>query len=129
MRFKTIALVGAFLVVAACGPKDESAQYERFDAAVQEMSTAYFSHVPEAATQLGLSEELAPGTGHRMMDRSIDGNAARNQALEATLAGLTAIDAESLSPDRQRTHAVVTTLFEGMLSPSRSNGLTMWPSS
>jgi uncharacterized protein (DUF885 family) len=127
MRFRIFALVGALLIITACGPTDETAQSaqeiqqlnELFDAAVQEMSTAYFSHVPEAATQLGLSEELAPGTGDRLMDRSIDGNAARNQALEAALAGLTAIDAESLSPDRQRTHAVVTTLFEGMLSPSR----------
>ena len=127
MRFKTFALVGALFVVAACGPTDETAlsaqkiqqSNELFDAAVQEMSTAYFSHVPEAATQIGLSEELVPGTGDRMMDRSIDGNAARNQALEAALAGLTAIDAASLSPDRQRTHAVLTTLFEGMLSPSR----------
>ena len=128
MKFNPVALVGAlFLVIAACGPTDEtlpSAEEiqqpnELFDAAVEQMSTAYFSHVPEAATQLGVSEELVPGTGDRMMDRSISGNEARNQAFEAALAGLTSIDAESLSPDRQRTHAVLTILFEGALSPSR----------
>ena len=128
MKLRIAALAGAFLIATACGPADESApasqqaaqdSNERFDAAVQEMSTAYFSHVPEAATQIGMPEEIVPGTSERMMDRSLDGNAARNQALEAALAGLNSIEADSLSPDRQRTHAVVTTLFEGMLSPSR----------
>ena len=80
---------------------------------------AYFYHVPEAATQLGVSEETVPGTGDRMMDRSVDGNATRNAALEAALAELNTIDPESLSADRQRSHAVLTTLFEGALSPSR----------
>jgi uncharacterized protein (DUF885 family) len=125
MRLRTVALVGALIIVAACGPTDDTPAQavqnsnELFDAAVQEMSTAYFSHVPEAATQIGVSEERVPGISERMMDRSLAGNAARNQALETALAGLAAIDPESLSPDRQRTHAVVTTLFEGMLSPSR----------
>lgn len=128
MKLRIAALAGAFLIATACGPADESApasqqaaqdSNERFDAAVQVMSTAYFSHVPEAATQIGMPEEIVPGTSERMMDRSLDGNAARNQALEAALAGLNSIEADSLSPDRQRTHAVVTTLFEGMLSPSR----------
>ena len=128
MKLRIAALAGAFLIATACGPADESApasqqaaqdSNERFDAAVQEMSTAYFSHVPEAATQIGMPEEIVPGTSERMMDRSLDGNAARNLALEAALAGLNSIEADSLSPDRQRTHAVVTTLFEGMLSPSR----------
>ena len=90
-----------------------------FDAAVQNMSLAYFSNVPEAATQLGVSEQDVPGTGDRMMDRSVDGNAARNRALELALAELNAVDATSLSPDRRRTHAVLTTLFDGALAPSR----------
>jgi uncharacterized protein (DUF885 family) len=54
-----------------------------------------------------------------MMDRSVDGNAARNGAIEAALAELNSVDAESLSPERRRTHAVLTTLFEGALAPSR----------
>ncbi len=92
---------------------------EQFDAAVAEMTTAYFYHVPEAATQLGISEDLVPETSTRMMDRSIAGNAARNAALEAALASLAAIDAEALDAGRQSTHAVLTTLFEGALGPSR----------
>lgn len=83
------------------------------------MTTAYFSHVPEAATGVGLSEDVVPGTGERMMDWSVAGNAARNRALEAGLAQLQSIDAESLSADRRQTHAVLTILFEGTLSPSR----------
>lgn len=127
MKLKTSVIVSVCVLLAACGQEEgtngQAGNVEQpdvlFDVAVQEMSIAYFSHVPEAATQLGISEETIPGTARRMMDRSIDGNAARNSALEAALAGLNAIHAETLTPDRQRTHAVVTTLFEGMLSPSR----------
>ena len=127
MKLKTSVIVSVCVLLAACGQEEgtngQAGNVEQpdvlFDVAVQEMSIAYFSHVPEAATQLGISEETIPGTARRMMDRSIGGNAARNSALEAALAGLNAIHAETLTPDRQRTHAVVTTLFEGMLSPSR----------
>ena len=90
-----------------------------FDAAVQDMTLAYFTHVPEAATQLGIPEAAVPGTKSRMMDRSIAGDQSRNAALEAALASLEAVDAAILSPERQRTHAVLTTLFEGALAPSR----------
>ena len=127
MNSKVVALVSAFALLAACGSKEEAttpaaevrSAEQAFDAAVQQMTTAYFYHVPEAATQLGISEAVVPGTSDRMMDRSVDGNAARNRALEAALAELNSIDAESLSPDRRRTHAVLTTLFEGALGPSR----------
>ena len=134
MKFKFGALVGALVLLMGCEPAEVVLQpNELFDAAVQEMTTAYFSHVPEAATQLGLSEDIVPGTGHRMMDRSVEGNAARNQALEAALASLQSVNSESLSTDRQRTHAVLTTLFDGLLSPSRvvdygttSGAWTVW---
>ena len=127
MNLKVGAMIGALVLLAACGPKDEAATpvadvrsaEAAFDAAVQNMTVAYFSNVPEAATQLGVSEQDVPGTGDRMMDRSIDGNAARNRALEAALAELKSVDADSLSPDRRRTHAVLTTLFDGALAPSR----------
>lgn len=127
MNLKSGALVAALALLTACGPKEEAVApeadaeqaNEQFDAAVQEMTTAYFSHVPEAATQLGVSEDIVPGTSQTMMDRSVEGNAARNRALEAALEGLNAIDAGSLRADRRRTHAVLTTLFEGALAPSR----------
>ncbi len=120
-------ILGAVILLTACSPQNDTTPSaanapppnEHFDAAVQEMSMAYFYHVPEAATQLGVSADTVPGTGDRMMDRSVDGDTARNAALEAALAELNSIDSESLSPDRQRTHAVLTTLFEGALSPSR----------
>lgn len=114
-------------LIAACGPADKPGAStaeappvdEQFDAAVEEMTAAYFHHVPEAATQLGIPEEVVPGTSTRMMDRSLDGNAARNAALEAALEKLNAVDVDSLSSDRPRTHAVLTLLFEGALGPSR----------
>ena len=127
MKFKIAAIMVAFALLTACGSKqqekvserDSEALNEQFDVATEAMTTAYFSHVPEAATQLGLSDDVVPGTSRRMMDRSIDGNAARTKALEDALAGLAAIDPAALTPDRQRTHAMLTTLFEGFLSPSR----------
>ena len=128
MNLRIGATIGALVLLAACGPKDEAttpvedvrSAEAAFDAAVQNMTVAYFSNVPEAATQLGVSEQDVPGTGDRMMDRSVEGNAARNRALEAALAELNTVDAESLSPDRRRTHAVLTTLFDGALAPSRA---------
>jgi uncharacterized protein (DUF885 family) len=127
MNLKVSALVCALGLLAACGAKEETTTLatdsqttnEQFDAAVQEMTTAFFYHVPEAATQLGISEDIVPGTAHRLMDRSVDGNTARNSALEAALAQLNSADPETLSPERQRTHAVLTTLIEGALGPSR----------
>ncbi len=127
MKLRTSVIVGVLVLLSACGQNkdtdgltgNETPPDDLFDAAVEEMSMAYFSHVPEAATQLGVSEDVIPGTSQRMMDRSIEGNAARIGALESALAGITAIDAAALTPARQRTHAVVSTLFEGMLSPSR----------
>jgi uncharacterized protein (DUF885 family) len=127
MNLKVGVIVVAVALLAACGAAENGTApaadgrpaNEQFDAAVQEMTMAYFSHVPEAATQLGIPEQDVPGTSDRMMDRSVDGDAARNRALEAALAELNSIDAESLSADRRRTHAVLTTLFEGALAPSR----------
>jgi len=118
------AVAGALLLLTACGSGDDVADMaqppnERFDAAVENMAMTFFSHVPEAATQLGVGSDDVPGGAERMMDRSIAGNTARNEQLEAALAELNAIDVETLSHDRQRTHAVVSTLFEGSLAPSR----------
>ncbi len=89
MKFKLAAIVLTFALLSACGPKEDEpllteaapTSDDQFDAAVQEMTTAYFSHVPEAATQLGLSEDTVAGTNRRMMDRSLSGNAARNQSI------------------------------------------------
>ena len=53
------------------------------------------------------------------MDRSVEGNRARNRALEAALADLKAVDATSLRPEGQRASARLTTLFDGALAPSR----------
>jgi uncharacterized protein (DUF885 family) len=127
MKTKYLVATVAAVLLAACGPAGDSrapaeamlSADEQFDAAVQGMTTAYFSHVPEAATQLGVPEDVVANTFRRMMDRSVDGNAARVRDLEEALAQLQAIDAGSLSPDRRRSHAVLTILFEGMLSPSR----------
>lgn len=100
MKLKVGAIIGALVLLVACGPTENGATSSAdaqqpnavFDAAVQEMTAAYFYHVPEAATQLGISEEIVPGTGHRMMDRSVDGNATRIDALEAALAELKSVD-------------------------------------
>ena len=127
MKLKTCLALIVCVVVTACSPAEKAgapagdavSANERFDAAVEKMSAAYFHHVPEAATQLGISEDVVPGTSTRMMDRAVEGNAARNAALESALDGLEAIDASALSPDRRRTHAVLTTLFTGALGPSR----------
>ena len=127
MKLSLVATTGMMILLAACGGGEQAVPSagnattpnERFDRAVEQMTTAYFSHVPEAATQLGITDEMIPGANTRMMDRSVDGNIARNQAIEKALATLNSVDSTSLSAERQRTHAVLTTMFEGALSPSR----------
>ena len=115
------------LLLVACGPAENPPIAEdtsmdpvaEYEAAVAEITTANFYHVPEAATQLGVPEETVAGTSRRMMDRSIEGNAARNAALETALARLQQIDPENLDANQRRTHAVLTVLIEGALGPSR----------
>ena len=127
MILKHSLIIGTLFYLAACGGAEQPVSVaeetqsadEIFDAAVEQMTTAYFYHVPEAATQLGISEDIVPDTNTRMMDRSIAGNTARNQAVEEALAALNAVDAASISADRRRSHAVLTTIFEGALGPSR----------
>ena len=126
MKFKTAAITIASVLLIACSAKVENDSEqsnatpdELFDAAAEKMTSAFFSHVPEAATQLGLPDDVVPGTSRRMMDRSRAGDSARVDALEDALASLKAIDAAALTPDRQRTHATLTMIFDGMLAPSR----------
>jgi uncharacterized protein (DUF885 family) len=114
-------------LLAGCSPADKAppaveapSAVDAFDAAVEQMTLAYFAHVPEAATQLGIAEDAVPGTSRRMMDRSLGGNAARIEALEAALAAMQAVDPAGLDPNRQRAHATLTTLIEGALAPSRN---------
>jgi len=123
MNLKSALIVTVFVLLAGCTrseqPVDAVSANEAFDAAVNQLTLAYFEAVPEAATQLGIPEDTVPGTSTRMMDRSVAGNRARNRALEATLASVKTVDPMALSPDRQRTYAIVTTIFDGMLAPSR----------
>ena len=127
MNLRNTAVVATLVLLVGCGPSEDAttpaesvvSANELFDSAVQQITTAYFSHVPESATALGIPETEVPGTGKRMMDRSVAGNVLRNEAFEAALAGLKSVDAAALSADRQRTYAVLVTLFDGALSPSR----------
>ena len=127
MKTRITAVSVCLLILAACGKSDEPATPtsvpwlpdDKFNDAVSEMTKAYFSHVPEAATQLRLSDTTVPGTSSRMMDRSVDGNAARNAAIETALSYLKNIDPGELHTGNRRTHAVLTTLFDGALAPSR----------
>ena len=114
MKLSLVATTGMMFLMAACGGDEQVAPSaanattanERFDLAVEQMTAAYFSHVPEAATQLGISEEMIPGANTRMMDRSIEGNITRNQAIEKALAALNSVDSTSISTERGRIVAI-----------------------
>ena len=54
MNSKITVLLVVLAFLAGCTSAEDV--NEQFDAAVQGMSVAYFQHVPEAATQVGMRE-------------------------------------------------------------------------
>ncbi|MGI9223140.1 MAG: DUF885 domain-containing protein [Woeseiaceae bacterium] len=129
---RTATLFASLLfVLTACGQSGEApvtpqatartAQTESpddaFDRALDDLTRAFFYHNPELATTYGVSEVLVPRTAHRLMSRSLEGEAARRDEVGGTLARVKAIDPDSLSGNRPRVHATLTTLMEGALGP------------
>ena len=68
MKFIPAAIVGVLVLLSACESRqevttsvaDEQSTNELFDAAVQKMTTAYFYHVPEAASNSVFPRTLSP---------------------------------------------------------------------
>ena len=132
MMQKTVALaLSLLLLLSACGPAEspgprvadtETAQQESaddaFDRSLDDLTRAFFYHSPEAATRYGVSELTVPRTSHRLMNRSIDGEIARREEINAALARLNALDPADLGGNRPRVHAVVTTLIGGVMAPA-----------
>ena len=129
---RTATFVASLLfVLTACGQSGEApvtpqateqtAQTESpddaFDRALDDLTRAFFYHNPELATTYGVPEVVVPRTAHRLMSRSLEGEAARRDEVGGTLARVKAIDPASLSGNRPRVHATLTTLMEGALGP------------
>jgi len=127
------ALVATLLfLLTACGPgsdapvksqaASQTAQTESpddaFDRALDDLTRAFFYHSPELATKFGVSEVVVPRTAHRLMSRSLQGETGRREEIGAALDRLKAMNATSLSGNRPRVHATVTTLMEGALEPA-----------
>ena len=131
MRRTATLFASLLFVLTACGQSGEApvtpqateqtAQTESpddaFDRALDDLTRAFFYHNPELATTYGVSEVLVPRTAHRLMSRSLEGEAARRDEVGGTLARVKAIDPASLSGNRPRVHATLTTLMEGALGP------------
>jgi uncharacterized protein (DUF885 family) len=92
---------------------------DAFDRALDDLTRAFFYHHPELATTYGVPETVVPRTAHRLMSRSLEGEAARRGEIGGTLERLKAMDPATLSGNRPRVHATVTTLMEGALGPVR----------
>ena len=134
MLRNALALTSFLVLLIGCGPRgdeqlpaepraaadagiEESAD-SRFDRALDDMTRAFFYHNPEQATTYGVSELVVPRTAHRLKSRSPLGETGRREELRAALERMQAIDPAHLTANRSRTHAVVTTLIEGALSPA-----------
>jgi uncharacterized protein (DUF885 family) len=129
-RFATL-VASLLFVLTACGPRgeqpvepaavDETARAESpddaFDRALDDLTRAFFYHHPELATTYGGPETVVPRTAHRLMSRSLQGETGRREELAAALERLKSMDPASLSGNRSRVHATVTTLMEGALAP------------
>lgn len=124
-------VVSLMFVLTACGSgdkapvetqaPDQATQAESpddaFDRAFDDLTRAFFYHRPELATTYGVSEVVVPRTAHRLMNRSLHGETARREEIAAAHDRLKAMDPETLSGNRPRLHATVTTLIEGALAP------------
>ena len=129
-RFATL-LASLVFVLTACGPSGEppvepsavqqaakaESPDDAFDRALDDLTRAFFYHSPELATTYGVPETTVPRTAHRLMNRSLQGETGRREEIGAALDRLKAIDPASLSGNRPRVHATVTTLMEGALAP------------
>ncbi|MDH3990464.1 MAG: hypothetical protein OEV34_15115, partial [Gammaproteobacteria bacterium] len=79
MKVRNAAVVAILVLLVGCGsaenataPAESAGSANKlFDSAVRQITTAYFSHVPESTTALGIPETVVLGTGKRMMDRSV----------------------------------------------------------
>ena len=130
-RFATL-VASLLFVLSACGPggdapvesqaasqtKQTESPDDAFDRALDDLTRAFFYHSPELATKFGVSETLVPRTAHRLMNRSLQGETGRREEIGAALDRLKAMDSTSLSGNRPRVHASVTTLIEGALGPA-----------
>jgi uncharacterized protein (DUF885 family) len=131
---QTIAVIASVTVLlAGCGSGEQAGAPEPaptagtavespddvFDRALDDLTRAFFYHSPELTTKFGVSEVQVPRTAHRLMDRSPKGEAARREEIEGTLARVRAIDPTTLTGNRPRVHATVTTLVGGALAPAR----------
>jgi uncharacterized protein (DUF885 family) len=130
-RFSAL-LVSSLFLLTACGQgsdapvaspaESQSAHAESpddaFDRALDDLTRAFFYHSPELATKFGVSETVVPRTAHRLMNRSLQGESARRDEISGTLERLKVIDPASLSGNRPRVHATVTTLMDGALAPA-----------
>ena len=124
-------VVSLTFVLTACGPGDKvptetktpsqattaESPDDAFDRAFDDLTRAFFYHHPELATTYGVSELVVPRTAHRLMSRSLHGETARREEIAAAHDRLKAMDPETLSGNRPRLHATVTTLMEGALAP------------
>jgi uncharacterized protein (DUF885 family) len=129
-RIATLA-ASLLLVLTACGQSgeapvtpqaaDQAAQTESpdeaFDRALDDLTRAFFYHNPELATTYGVPETVVPRTAHRLMSRSLQGETGRREEIGAAVERLKAMDPGTLSGNRPRVHATVTTLMEGALAP------------
>ena len=132
MQLRAAATASLLFLLIGCGPRgDVEAPVEAqadaatlespdstFDRVLDDMTRAFFYHRPELATKFGVSELVVPRTAHRLMSRSILGETGRREEIGAALDRMQAIDPATLSTERRRTHAVVTTLIEGALAPA-----------
>ncbi len=120
-----LALV-CLLSLSACGERgatpaasSEVPAQANYDQVLAALTKGYFSSLPEAATYIGAPEDVAPGAGGKLNDRSPAGERARRQHMEALLADLKSADPETLSADDQRVRTTLITLIDGALAPAR----------
>ncbi len=119
MLFRNLTVAVAALVLAACVGRAPSDPVAAFDAAIDDLSRGYFSHLPEVATYVGAPQDMAPGALESLNDRSSAGNRARVAKFEELFAALQGTQVHGLDSGRRNLRASLVTLLGGALGPAR----------
>ena len=115
---RSVIVLTSVMLLAACS-ENQQAEIVVFNDVIEDLSVAFFQHVPESATYYGAPDKFAPGAHSRLNSRTAAGDQERNDELARHLDKLRSTDPTGLDADQTRLRSSLIVLLDGALEPSR----------